>query len=274
MSGTVTPLEMTAIGALAGSLEVSFAQPLVGMKNALQEGRPVPRSFNHLYRGLALNIMSMAPITASQFGANRILQQALTGPSDVELTGLQRLGCAMGAGAVSAAVASPSELLIIHQQKSGRSLAAEASHFYNNYKATSLTRGAVSCSMREMLYAGSYLGLCPILMEVLDKNESFQKTMPKGSSLIVAGLTGGIFGAVASQPFDTVKTRMQAHMFEKPEYSSMSKTMGSIYKESGLLEFWKGVVPRTARIICATFILHGVRTTCVDFFENSRAPNT
>lgn len=48
----VTPLEHTAIGALAGLTEVSIMQPTVAIKNALQEGRPVPRSPLALYRGL------------------------------------------------------------------------------------------------------------------------------------------------------------------------------------------------------------------------------
>lgn len=34
-----------------------------------QEGRPIPRHPAHLYRGLLMNIVSMAPITASQVRA-------------------------------------------------------------------------------------------------------------------------------------------------------------------------------------------------------------
>ncbi len=51
---TVQPLEHTAIGALAGLVEVIIMQPTVGIKNALQEGRPVPRSLPALYRGLTV----------------------------------------------------------------------------------------------------------------------------------------------------------------------------------------------------------------------------
>ena len=51
---TVNPLEHTAIGGLSGLMEVIIMQPTVGIKNALQEGRPVPRSPFQLYRGLAV----------------------------------------------------------------------------------------------------------------------------------------------------------------------------------------------------------------------------
>lgn len=54
---TVTPLEHTMIGALGGTVEVCIMQPLVGIKNALQEGRPVPRNPVHLYRGLLVSVL-------------------------------------------------------------------------------------------------------------------------------------------------------------------------------------------------------------------------
>lgn len=63
-----------------------------------------------------MNIISMTPITASQFGTNRLVQGLLKGSADTELTGAQQFGCAMVAGAASAFIASPSELVIIHQQ--------------------------------------------------------------------------------------------------------------------------------------------------------------
>lgn len=63
-----------------------------------------------------MNIISMTPITASQFGTNRLVQGLLKGSGDAELTGAQKFGSAMVAGAASAFIASPSELVIIHQQ--------------------------------------------------------------------------------------------------------------------------------------------------------------
>ena len=50
----VTKLPCTT-GALGGSVEVILMQPMVGIKNALQEGRPVPANPLHLYRGLAVS---------------------------------------------------------------------------------------------------------------------------------------------------------------------------------------------------------------------------
>ena len=105
-------------GAMGGSIEVILMQPMVGIKNALQEGRPVPVNPMHLYRGLAMNCVSMAPITASQFGTNRIFSQLILGKEEKELTGVERFSSAAVAGAASAFIASPSEWVFV--RKSGQ----------------------------------------------------------------------------------------------------------------------------------------------------------
>ncbi|GLC46139.1 hypothetical protein PLESTB_001194300 [Pleodorina starrii] len=264
---TVTPLEHTAIGALGGTVEVCIMQPLVGIKNALQEGRPIPRNPAHLYRGLLMNVVSMAPITASQFGTNRLMQTMVLKKSEADLTGVERFGSAAVAGAVSAFIASPSELIIIQQQKSGRSLSAETSHFLKTHGAASIVRGLIPAIGREMLYAAGYLGLFPIIKKSLDE------AMPDspGLALATAGITGGVFAAACSHPFDTAKTRMQAFMYSKPEYRNLRSTFATIYAEGGLPRFWKGLSPRMLRIICATFILNALRTHTVEHLDKTRA---
>ena len=57
----VTPLEYTAVGAVAGVVEVAVLMPSIAIKNALQEGRPVPRSVPTLYRGLGVRLMTAMP---------------------------------------------------------------------------------------------------------------------------------------------------------------------------------------------------------------------
>lgn len=71
---------------------------------------------------------------------------------------------------------------------------------------------------------------------------------PAGA-MAIAGVVGGVFAASASHPFDTIKTRMQAHMYSKPEYVTWTSTASQIYKEGGVLNFWRGLLPRMTRII-------------------------
>lgn len=52
---SLSSVEHTAIGALAGIVEVGIMQPTVAIKNALQEGRPLPAAPAAYYRGLLVS---------------------------------------------------------------------------------------------------------------------------------------------------------------------------------------------------------------------------
>eukprot|EP00878_Enallax_costatus_P026933 GHUV01028948.1.p2 GENE.GHUV01028948.1~~GHUV01028948.1.p2 ORF type:complete len:190 (+),score=34.71 GHUV01028948.1:952-1521(+) len=174
----VTPAEHTIIGAVGGVMEVCLMQPMVAFKNALQEGRPLPTTPVQMYRGLLINCGSIAPITASQFGTNRFMEGLLKQRTPgQDLTSVDRFGCAAAAGAVSSLVATPTELIIIQQQKKGTPLLAEVKSFGSSYPVHSAFRGLGPCMGRETLYAAGYLGLCPILYDKLKKTQQFKVTL-------------------------------------------------------------------------------------------------
>ena len=104
----------------------------------------MPRSPLALYRGLGMNCGAMLPITASQFGVNRLLEQTLKrAVGKDELGNGGRIGVAMGAGAFSALLGCPTEFVVIHQQKTGGSLPAEFRHILSSYGALKLYKGLV-----------------------------------------------------------------------------------------------------------------------------------
>ena len=62
--------------------------------------------------------------------------------------------------------------------------------------------------LRDSLYTAGYLGVCPVLNDWLQKQPWIQE-YPSSTPLLLSGITGGLFAAIASQPADTAKTRMQ-----------------------------------------------------------------
>jgi hypothetical protein len=62
-----------------------------------------------------MNIASMAPITATQFGTAKLVQ-SLVLPEGEEPGAVLRIGSALIAGAASGLVATPFEMIVIHQQ--------------------------------------------------------------------------------------------------------------------------------------------------------------
>lgn len=70
--------EYAAAGAIAGAIEVTIQQPEIAWKNAIQDKRPIIFHPKFFYRGLTINIASMAPYTAVQFALNGIMTKWLS----------------------------------------------------------------------------------------------------------------------------------------------------------------------------------------------------
>ena len=66
-------------------------------------------------------------------------------------------------------------------------------------------------AIRESIYTGSYLGLCPVLQTYIDRT-ALARQGPPGTSLVLSGISAGLFASFVTQPIDTAKTRMQAFM--------------------------------------------------------------
>lgn len=270
-SVAVTPLEATAIGALSGAIEVTIMQPTVSMKNAMQQGRPLPMSPAALYRGLLINATSVAPITATQFGANRFYEGSLKNFTGRELGQAERIGVAMAAGCTSALISCPSELIMIQQQTNGTSLATAFKTFMAEHGLVKIYRGMSPTLAREGLYTAGYLGICPALLEYFRGAGTFQG-YPEGLPMAVAGVTGGLFASVGTQWADTIKTRMQSNLdpSKTPQYRGMLSTASTILSDGGIRAMWAGTVPRMVRIVGATFILNWTRTGMTEFLEERK----
>ena len=100
-----------------------------------------------------MNVLSMAPITATQFGANfgyNSLHHSLTGRS--KMTEGERLATAFAAGATSALIANPTELVVIRQQQNGRSLGTEVRDILSRLGARAMAVGVTATMAREGIY--------------------------------------------------------------------------------------------------------------------------
>lgn len=216
----------------------------------------------------------MLPITATQFGMNRLLEQTF---SQVLGTGgghSRTLFIALGAGASSALFSCPAEMVMIQQQKSGRSLMAELRQLTSTLGIMSVYKGLSPTLVRESLYTAGYLGVAPILREKLSEAPIIGDT--PGGPMVASGIAAGLLATVSTQPLDTIKTRMQAfpQKDEYPQYRSMPSTTKYIIETEGFTTLFAGLVPRAARIVLAVFVLTGVRNTAVDLLQKSKSAST
>jgi Lon protease-like protein len=93
----------------------------------------------------------MLPITATQFGMNRFLEQRYKEIYGERPQGSARIGVAMAAGSSSALFGCAAEFVMIQQQKSGRSLLAELKHIHSTYGIRSVYKGLVGNLATELV---------------------------------------------------------------------------------------------------------------------------
>lgn len=86
----------------------------------------------------------MFPITATQFGMNRLLEQTYNDVLGAAPGNVGKVGVAAAAGTTSAFLGCPAEYLMIQQQRHNRALGAELRHTLSTRGFLGVYRGIVS----------------------------------------------------------------------------------------------------------------------------------
>jgi solute carrier family 25 citrate transporter 1 len=109
--------------------------------------------------------------------------------------------------------------------------------------------GVVPVSMRQAANQAVRFGSYNTIKTMIQQANGSKPTDPLSSAATFAvGSAAGIITVYTTMPIDTVKTRMQALGAEK-QYSSTLNCFAKIFKDEGLLTFWKGSTPRLGRLI-------------------------
>jgi solute carrier family 25 (mitochondrial 2-oxodicarboxylate transporter), member 21 len=233
-------------------------------KFCLQEGRPLPTSFPGWYRGVFVQAGTVAPITAIQFMFNGILQQAmLRGNTHRNLSDGEVIVAAAGAGAISAVVYSPVDLLTIQQQKLNLNLWNTTRSLTENFGVSVLYRGFSACVAREALYTAGYLGLAPVITSHLVRESTYLRDHPLSASILGA-CAAGTLAAVTTHPIDTAKTCLQSDV-EGKKYKNTLGTMKMLLNTGGIGSLYRGMLPRTFRLCGAFFVCLVVRDAAFEY---------
>lgn len=249
-SRSLSTFESALVGGVSGVVEVGINQPTVAWKNALQQRRALLLRVGELYRGVAINAASIAPITAVQFGANALILRALS-PNTSQASDMQRIGAAAAAGAASALVSTPAELVMIRQQRRQAPLLATA----RQALTTTPMRGLWLAAARDAIFTAGYLGLAPALADkVSDAVAPAGEGSPPAWARTAGSVIAGVFAGTLSHAFDTVKTAVQGA--EKGEPTSAVRAARVIMREGGGFHaLFTGLVPRGLRIVVAVVVL-------------------
>lgn len=239
----VTVAQSIVIGSVAGGTEVIVNHPLWSIKTRIQCGHPFTFNPSLWYSGIWLNMASMVPITALQVGLNRGIQQLFPDLSDV-----QRITSAFVAGVGSSVVSCPTEMVMTHQGQIGGSFYTVGKQLVKLNGWYSLFAGLPGTAIRDGMFTVFFLAGTPMLKVKIQPyctNNYF--------SSLAAGIAAGIGATLASQGVDTLKTIQQTANLSQPV--GLQETAKKLYLTEGYYGFFKGLLPRGARVVSAVTIM-------------------
>lgn len=283
-----TAKQVTA-GALTGCVEVSITYPTEYVKVMLQldDRSGVARQFRNsfdvvkqtinkhgifgLYRGFSVVFYGAFPKYAFRFGAYEQIKQFFVDENN-QLKPKDKLICGMGAGICEALFA------VIPQESVKVKFINDRCSDQPKYKG--LFHG-IREIVREKGLRGTYQGVLPTLLKQGSNQairffvfESLKEwydgnNYPKNKAVIpILGAIAGAASVFGNTPLDVVKTRMQS--LEAQRFKSTWDCIMQIYRNEGLLAFYKGTVPRLTKVtleVAIAFTCYNYITEL--FFKNS-----
>lgn len=236
-------LALTAISAPSGGAVGAYiCFPFEGIKKRLQSGQRVQLNLRELFRGSTAFSGSVALNTLMAMAVKRSIE-CTPGYDRSSIT--HEAGSALGAGVVGAFVGStPVENIILVQQLKKLGPIGAICHIFSQ-SITRLWVGFPELACREAGFAGC-------MLYFVDKAEKvIQKRTGSVALAQLGGFGVGIFGAIATQPFDMIATIKQ-----KSEGTIRSRdAIRDTYREQGLLALWRGGGPRVVLFSGCAYII-------------------
>ncbi|CAD6241929.1 GSCOCG00009380001-RA-CDS [Cotesia congregata] len=260
-------------GGIAGVIGVSVVFPLDLVKTRLQNqvigpnGQKMYSSmldcfkktyhaegYFGMYKGSGVNILLITPEKAIKLTANDTFRHLLsTGPGE-PLPLVREMIAGGSAGACQIVITTPMELLKIQMQDAGRVAAAAKSEGKTVLKQSGLSlaksifkkkgilgfyQGTGATALRDVTFSVIYFPLFARLNNLGPKRED-------GSSVFwcsfLSGCAAGSAAALTVNPFDVIKTRLQAinKAPGEPTYNGVLDCIGKTLKNEGPTAFFKG----------------------------------
>ncbi|XP_051847478.1 tricarboxylate transport protein, mitochondrial-like isoform X2 [Antechinus flavipes] len=264
---------------IAGGIEICISFPTEYIKTQLQldERAKQPRytsilhcvkltiqehGFRGLYRGLSSLLYGSIPKSAVRFGMFEFLSNRFR-DADGKLSNRKSFLCGLGAGATEAVViVCPLETIkvkFIHNQTFGEIKYQGFFHGIREIVRVQGVQGIYRGLTATIIKQGSNQAIRFFTMTSLRNWYQGDNPQKKINPFITAtfGMTAGAASVFGNTPVDVVKTRMQS--LEANKYKSTIDCISQIYKNEGLLAFYKGTIPRLSRVcldMAVVFVLY------------------
>lgn len=253
-------------GGIAGIVGVTCVFPIDLVKTRLQSQSNTNRIYTSMfdcfrkslksqglkgmYSGSGVNILLITPEKAIKLTANDYFRHLLTDKNG-KLTLSREMAAGAGAGLCQIIVTTPMELLKIAMQmqsvgpqtsKQQQTASKIALQLVKEKGILGLYKGTFSTMLRDVTFSLIYFPLFANLNNLGPKRKSGESVFWVS---FISGCFSGAFAAVAVNPIDVVKTRLQLlKKIEGQSYNGVLDAFMKIYKNEGVPAFFKGSAAR------------------------------
>jgi len=290
----VSPAVKAIAGSLGGIVEACTLQPIDVIKTRLQldkSGRytgmvncgktvATEEGTKALWKGLTPFVGQLTLKYALRMGSNAFFLEMLRDDQG-RLTTSARLGAGLGAGVTEAlVVVTPFEVIKTRlQQQRGTDKALlkyrgpvhTAMTVVREEGTMALWKGATATTIRQgsnqmALFWGK--AVCDSAIWGKVDGDGMMLTPYQSAA---SGFIAATIGPLLNNPFDVVKTRMQAaSKGGQAQYSGFVNCLVTIAKTEGVGALWKGLVPRLARTPPGQAIVWAVSDQITGYLESQR----
>uniref|UniRef100_A0A6B2LFI9 Mitochondrial carrier protein n=1 Tax=Arcella intermedia TaxID=1963864 RepID=A0A6B2LFI9_9EUKA len=200
-----------------------------------------------LWRGLSPTLMLTVPATTLYFTSYETLNKHLQN----DLGSLSPLVAGAVARTFTATLSSPLEMIRTFLQSSNTykpgilNIIRTLTHQKGISK---LWTGLVPTLWRDVPFSAIYWTAYEQFRKHYFVRRNFQDNF-------ISGACAGCLAATMTVPFDVLKTRTQMAIMEQKQQTTIVQSIRSIYKEEGVRAFFKGTLPRAARVAPACAIM-------------------
>lgn len=209
-----------------------------------------------LYKGCSALIIGSIAKDAVRFLCFDTIKEAFKDPVTGTLTPFRSIMAGMASGVVSSTFAStPAERLKTaliddaRNDKRFRSPVHALRLIYADSGFLGLYRGFAGTTLRQSCATGVRMGTYNILKDYESRRNITQGVMTNFAN----GAVAGTITTLATQPFDTIKTRSQS-----ARGASTVQAFTSILADGGMRGFWRGTTMRLGRTILSGGVLFTV----------------
>ncbi|EMC98304.1 hypothetical protein BAUCODRAFT_146856 [Baudoinia panamericana UAMH 10762] len=257
-------------GGIAGAIEGFSTYPFEFAKTRVQlreqKGQPTPRNpfrvvaqvytqegLAALYKGCSTLVIGSVAKDGIRFVSFDTIKNQFKDPETGTLTPLRNLGAGMCSGVVASITAvTPTERIKTaliddaRNERRFRSMTHCIKTILREDGFIGLYRGFVGTTLKQAGATAFRMGTYNILKDYEQKRNIKQSTLTNFGN----GSVAGIVTTLATQPFDTIKTRCQSS-----RGASTIEAFQSIVADYGIGGFWKGTTMRLGRTVFSGGIL-------------------